>query len=294
MVVALADTKVDSDIKNDVEIIDAHHHLWHYSPQEYGWIDDGMALLRRDFLPSDLAAEMRTAGVTGSVAVQARQSVEETQWLLDLAATSPILRAVVGWAPIAEPAFPAWLEKNSDQPKLKGLRHVVQAEPDPDFMLQPAFAEGIRALARTGLVYDILIFERQLDQAIRFVDQHPNQIFVLDHIAKPRIADAVLEPWAQNIRSLARRPNVFCKLSGMVTEADWRTWSPSTLAPYFDVVLEAFTPQRLMIGTDWPVCLLATSYVDWVSLVRQTISTFSSDEQQRILGRTAKEVYRIT
>jgi len=252
-----------------------------------------MSLLRRDFLPADLEATTRTAGVTRTVAVQARQSLAETSWLLKLASESPLIAAVVGWAPIASSTFPAWLETNATQPKLAGLRHVVQSEPDPEFLLQPVFADGICALTHSGLTYDILIFERQLPQAIKFVDQHPNQIFVLDHIAKPRIADSLLEPWATNLRELARRPNVYCKLSGMVTEADWTAWSPATLTPYFDVVLNAFTPQRLMVGSDWPVCLLATPYADWFTLVTQTIAHFSIDEQQRILSKTAKEAYRI-
>jgi L-fuconolactonase len=289
-VVALADDQQFSITNN---IIDAHHHLWRYSPTEYDWIDDSMPQLRHDFLPDDLAPIAAAAGVTATVAVQARQSLDETDWLLSLAENSPLIQAVVGWAPIASPDFPAWLDQNAARPKLAGLRHIVQAEPDPEFLLQPAFAEGIRALTRSNLVYDILIYDSQLPQAIRFVDQHPNQIFVLDHIAKPRITEAVLEPWAFNITSLAQRPNVFCKLSGMVTEANWTAWTPATLQPYFDAVLNAFTPQRLMLGSDWPVCLLATTYARWFTLLRSIISSFSTDEQQRILSGTAQKVYNI-
>jgi L-fuconolactonase len=278
---------------DSMELLDAHHHLWRYNAQEFDWIDDSMARLRRDFLPRDLEAEMLAAGVSGAIAVQARQTVQETQWLLDLAADARFMRAVVGWAPIAAADFSAWLEKNSAHAKLKGLRHVVQAESDPEFMLRPAFAEGVRAITRAGLTYDILIFERQLEQAIRFVDMHPNQIFVLDHIAKPRIADGLFEPWNRHLRELALRPNIFCKLSGMVTEARWDAWTPEILAPYFDAVLEAFTPRRLMLGTDWPVCLLATTYSGWVKTVREFVSGFSRDEQQRILSGTAREAYRI-
>ena len=277
----------------DTEILDAHHHLWRYTPQEYDWIDESMQPLRRDFLPANLESIAPAAGVTGTVVVQARQSVEETDWLLSLAQDTKLIRAVVGWAPIASPQFPAWLDANSDSEKLAGLRHIVQAEPDPDFLLQPAFDRGIRSLLPTGLVYDILVFERQLEQAIRFADLHPNQIFVLDHIAKPRIAENQMEPWAKNIRALAQRPNVYCKLSGMVTEANWSSWTEATLMPYFDVVLEAFTPRRLMLGSDWPVCLVATQYADWFALLRRVIARFSVAEQQSILSGTAREAYSI-
>jgi len=277
----------------DTEILDAHHHLWRYTPQEYDWIDESMQPLRRDFLPADLESIAPAAGVTGTVVVQARQTLEETDWLLSLAQASNFIHAVVGWAPIASPQFPEWLDANSDSKKLAGLRHIVQAEPDPDFLLQPAFDRGIRSLLPTGLVYDILVFERQLEQAIRFADLHPNQIFVLDHIAKPRIAENQMEPWAKNIRALAQRPNVYCKLSGMVTEANWSSWTEATLMPYFDVVLEAFTPRRLMLGSDWPVCLVATQYADWFALLRRVIARFSVAEQQSILSGTAREAYSI-
>jgi L-fuconolactonase len=273
--------------------IDAHHHLWRYSKEEYGWIAGNMAPIARDFLPQDLQQVLSTSGIDGSIAVQARQSLEETQSLLDFAQQAGVIRGVVGWAPIASPEFPAVLDRLEPFQKLKGLRHVVQDEPDDAFLLRSDFNAGISLLKQYDLVYDILIFERQLPAAISFVDRHPAQIFVLDHIAKPRIRERALEPWRAYIRELARRENVFCKLSGMVTEADWAHWSPQDLQPYFDVVLDAFGPNRLMAGSDWPVCLLATTYQNWFSTLREFISSLSAAEQDMILGGVATHVYSL-
>jgi L-fuconolactonase len=276
------------------ERIDAHHHLWRYSKEEYGWIAENMAPIARDFLPQDLQQVLTSSGIQGSVAVQVRQSLEETEFLLNLAQEFPVIRGVVGWAPIASPEFPQVLERFHHFQKLKGLRHVVQDEPDDAFLLRQDFNAGIALLKNFGLVYDILIFERQLPAAISFVDRHPAQIFVLDHIAKPRIRDRALEPWRANIRELARRENVFCKLSGMVTEAHWTQWSLSELLPYFEVVLDAFGPKRLMAGSDWPVCLLAATYQTWFSTLREFISRLSVAEQDMILGGVATEVYSLS
>lgn len=252
-----------------------------------------MTVLRRDFLPADLERELAGVGVDGAVAVQARQTLEETDWLLSLAEDSPLLRGVVGWAPIARDDFSAELDRLKSRRKLKGLRHVVQDEPDDNFINRPDFNRGIKMLEGSSLVYDILIFERHLPAAIQFADRHPNQVFVLDHIAKPRIRERVMEPWKQNISELARRPNVYCKLSGLVTEADWSTWSEADLRPYVDVVLEAFTPARLMFGSDWPVCLLASSYRKWLEATRHLTGQLSATEKERVLGTTACEVYHL-
>ena len=203
------------------EMIDAHHHLWRYTPSEYDWIDDSMEVLRRDFLPHDLKAAMRSAGVDGAIAVQARQTLEETRWLLDLAEPSEEIRGVVGWAPIAGAEFPGVMEEFDGRAKLKGLRHIIQGEKDENYILRENFNAGIRALVGSGLVYEILIYERHLQQTIEFVDRHPEQVFVLDHIAKPLIAAGIVEPWTTRMRELAKRENVWCKISGMVTEADW-------------------------------------------------------------------------
>src|SRR5271167_3170134 len=202
-----------------IDRIDAHHHLWRYSKEEYGWIAGNMAPIARDFLPQDLQQVITSSGMQGSIAVQARQSLEETRSLLNFAQEFPIIRGVLGWAPIASPEFPQVLERFQHSQKLKGFRHVVQDEPDDAFLLRRDFNAGIALFKRYGLVYDILIFERHLPAAISFVDRHPAQIFVLDHAAKPRIRERQLEPWRSNMRELARRKNVYCKVSGLVTEA---------------------------------------------------------------------------
>lgn len=274
------------------EVIDAHHHLWQYTVAEYGWIDDSMATLRRDFLAADLIAAMKSAGVNGAVAVQARQSVEETRWLLELARDCEAIRGVVGWAPIAEAGLGAVLDEFAGEAKLKGLRHVVQAEPD-GFLDGDAFHRGIDALREYGLVYDVLIFERQLEEAIRFVDRHPQQMFVLDHVAKPKIAAGELEPWRTLMLELGKRENVSCKISGMVTEDSWSGWSMESLRPYLEVAAEAFGAERFMAGSDWPVCLVATDYARWWATLREFFAGWSESERAQIFGGSAARVYRL-
>jgi L-fuconolactonase len=273
--------------------IDSHHHFWRYNPEEYGWIDNAMSVLRRDFLPEHLQSEISSAGIDGVISVQARQSVEDTRWLLSLASESDFIKGVVGWVPLVDANIRKHLEKFSTQKKFRAVRHVLQGEADPSFMLRADFNRGIAALREFGLVYDILIFERQLPQAILFVDRHPQQTFVLDHIAKPRIKDDLLEPWRTQIRELARRPNVFCKVSGMATEADYSRWSPEQLRPYFDTVLEAFGPGRLMFGSDWPVCLVACGYARWHETVGNWTAQLSAAERDHIFGGTAIQAYKI-
>ena len=273
-------------------IIDAHHHLWRYSAVEYDWIDDNMSALRRDFLPADLLAELEQAGVNAAVSVQARQTLEETRWLLDLAQNCEAIRGIVGWAPIASPNFAASLETLAAQPKLVGLRHVVQAEPK-GFLDSADFNRGIQALRGTGLAYDLLIVEHQLEEAIRFVDRHPQQIFVLDHIAKPKIAIQELEPWRSRMRELGQRSNVCCKLSGLVTEDSWSHWSIDSLRPYIDTAVDSFGPGRTMAGSDWPVCLLATGYAQWWQLLQNYFENFSQNEKTNIFGATAIKFYNL-
>ncbi|MGC8559148.1 MAG: amidohydrolase family protein [Phycisphaerae bacterium] len=272
-------------------IIDTHQHFWKFNPDEYGWIGPDQGVLRRDFLPPDLEPIIRSSGVTGVVSVQARQKLEETHWLLELAAAHHFIKGVVGWVPLIAKELPKILEVLAPNPRLKGVRHVLHDEPDDGYMLRDDFNLGISLLERFNLVYDILIFERHLPQAIEFVDRHPRQIFVVDHIAKPRIAAGILEPWRTNIRELAARPNVYCKLSGAVTEADHRSWRDTDLQPYVDVVLECFGPQRLMFGTDWPVCLLASAYARWVKTVEMMIGSLSDDERDAVWSGTAVKVY---
>jgi L-fuconolactonase len=274
--------------------IDSHHHFWSYSAGEYPWIGDAMAGLRRDFLPEHLKTEIAAVGIEGVVSVQARQTVGETEWLLSLADGNDFIKGVVGWVPLVEPDVREAIAKFAANPKLRAVRHVVQDEPDDRFILREDFNRGVSVLKDFGLVYDILIFERQLAPSIEFVDRHPQQVFVLDHIAKPRIGDAVIEPWRTNIRELARRQNVFCKVSGMATEADWKTWSEEQLRPYFDAVLEAFGPKRLMFGTDWPVCLVGSGYARWVETVRKFAAGLSADEQEWLFGKTAVIAYSLS
>jgi len=282
-------------MRNDVTrsgTIDAHHHLWRYSAAGYGWIDESMAELRRDFLPDELQRELAAAKVDGAIVVQARQSDEETQWLLSVARETPHIYGVVGWADIAGDDFHARVEQLAQQSPLVGLRHVVQAELD-GFLDGTAFNRGIRAMRGTDLVYDILIYERQLEEAMRFVDRHPEQVFVLDHIAKPKIAAGELEPWRKRILELAQRLNVSCKVSGMVTEANPKSWTPEQLGPYLDTVVEAFGPQRLMAGSDWPVCLVGTSYGGWWELLRDYFAKFSGDERASVFAECAMRVYSL-
>jgi L-fuconolactonase len=273
--------------------IDAHHHFWRYHPDEFGWINDELAAIRRDFLPEHLCAEIGAAGVAGVISVQARQTVAETAWLLELAAQHDFIRGVVGWVPLAGPTVRADLERFAAAPKFRAVRHVLQGESDERFMLRADFNAGIQALREFGLAYDLLILDRQLPPTIEFVDRHPEQVFVLDHIAKPKIGLNQLSPWREEITRLAERPNVYCKLSGLVTEADFTAWTEEQLSPYLDTVLEAFGPRRLMFGSDWPVCLVACGYARWAALVREFIGDLSPAEQARILGGTAAEAYAL-
>lgn len=274
-------------------LIDAHHHLWKYNQRDYAWMHDGIASLRRDYLGEDLESVAIPSGVTGTIVVQARQTSEESEWLLDLASQHSIISGVVGWVPLSTADVRSSLERLSPHPKWKGVRHVVQDEPDDSFILGEDFNRGVALLKDFHLVYDILIFERHLPQAIEFVDRHPQQVFVLDHIAKPRIAENRISPWAERIRELARRENVYCKVSGMVTEADWQSWSVSSLRPYFDVVLAAFSPRRLMFGSDWPVATVVADYSAWVQAFQSLIAELSPTEQERIQSGSAVEAYRL-
>ena len=224
--------------------------------------------------------------------IQARQTLEETQWLLQLAGKHNAILGVVGWAPIASPDFEASLDTLAAYPKLAGLRHVVQAEPE-GFLDGEDFNRGIRNMHETRLVYDLLIVEHQLGEAIRFVDRHPQQAFVLDHIAKPKIAAGEIESWRSRIQELSKRSNVYCKISGMVTEDSWSRWSIESLRPYLDTVVNAFGANRLMAGSDWPVCLVAVEYAQWWQLLRNFFANFSNDERANIFGATANRIYNL-
>ena len=270
--------------------IDAHHHLWRYTPEEYQWIDASMSALRRDFLLNQLRVVLDTAGVDATIVVQARQTVEETQWLLSLASEDSPIGGVVGWLPVAAPDFALQYQHLLATPSLRGLRHVVQDEP-AGFLDGEAFNRGIRKLAGLDLVYDLLIRPHQMEECIRFVDRHPEQPFVLDHLGKPEIRMERMEPWQASFREMARRPHVACKLSGLITEADPHAWTTGQLLPYLDVALQAFGPDRLMIGSDWPVLTLGYTYEQWWRMVEDWTSALSEAEQGQILGETAARVY---
>jgi L-fuconolactonase len=249
-----------------------------------------MASLKRDFLPVDLRPLLAAEGFDGSIAVQAQTNFEETKWLLSLADEHDFIRGVVGWVDLLSPDVERELERLAAHPKLVGIRHVVQAEPD-GFMERAAFRKGIAALAGFGLAYDVLIYERQLAEAVELVQAFPSQRFVVDHIAKPDIRDRSFDAWAAGMRAMASCENAWCKLSGMVTEAEWRGWSAADFAPYLEVVLEAFGAERCMVGSDWPVCTLAGPYGEVVGIVREFVRGLSEPEREAAFGGTAAEFY---
>ena len=271
--------------------IDSHHHFWKYDPVTYSWMNEKMGVLKKDYQPEDLKAEINSSNIDGVISVQADQSMRETDDLLKHANEHSFIQGVVGWFPLAEPELEGLLERYASNPWLKGVRHVVQDEPDDRFILGDAFNAGIRRLKPHNLVYDILIYERQLGASIEFVDRHPGQVFVLDHVAKPRIGDQVIEPWKTQMFDMAKRENVYCKLSGMATEADWQSWTKEDLWPYIEIALEAFGPARMMLGSDWPVARLAVEYGDWINLCRESISSLSETERALVEGEVAIRSY---
>ncbi len=274
--------------------IDAHQHFWLYNSTEYDWIDDSMSALRRDFLPADLKPELDRNDFQGSVAVQARQSLEETRWLLELSERSPSILGVIGWADLRSPDIRSQLKALARNPKLVGIRHIVQSEPDDRFLLRPEFLRGIAALEEFDLAYDILIYTKHLPVAAEFVERFPRQRFVLDHLAKPPIKSGRISSWASGIRRLAEFPNVFCKMSGLVTEADWQHWQPEQIVPFLDVAFESFGPDRLMIGSDWPVCLVAASYERATEVVNTYLLKKAPECRESVLGDNAQRFWRLT
>jgi len=270
--------------------LDAHQHFWKFNAADYEWIQPDWPI-RRDFLPPDLEPLLAQAGLEGSIAVQARQSIEETRWLLDLASRHPFIRGVVGWFDLRSEQLEEELEQFMGHPKLLGVRHVLQDEVDERFMLRPDFMRGIGKLAQFDLTYDLLIFPRQLPAAIELAARFPAQRFVLDHIAKPRIEDGAISPWREQLIGLSKCPNVMCKISGMVTEANWGSWKNIDFQPYLDVVFEAFGPSRLMFGSDWPVCLLAGTYAQVLNLVQERLASLPEPSREDILGRNAERFY---
>ena len=273
--------------------IDAHQHFWRYNPREYGWIDDSMASLRKDFLPSDLEPELQSNGFEGCVAVQVRQTLEETRWLLELADAASFIVGVVGWVDLKSSRLRSDLQQITVNSKLVGVRHIVQSEPDDRFLLRRDFLDGVAMLEEFGLAYDILIYPRHLPVALELVRKLPKQRFVLDHLAKPAIKERELRGWAAGIRDLASLPNVMCKLSGLVTEADWSGWTSDQIRPYLDVAFEHFGPERLMIGSDWPVCTLAASYSRVIEVVVDYLKSFPTETREAVMGGNARRFWRL-
>jgi len=273
--------------------IDSHQHFWHYNPNEHIWMNDQMEILKRDYEPKDLKPLLEETGFGATIAVQARQMVEETQWLLDLSDQHDLIKGVVGWVDLRSEEVDEQLERFSKHHKLKGVRHVVQEEPDDNFLLGENFLRGVSKLKDHDLTYDLLVFPRQLPATIQIVDKFPEQPFVLDHIAKPDIKNKVIPGWEEDIRRLAKSPNVMCKLSGMVTEADWQNWNPNEFHVYMDIVMESFGPKRVMIGSDWPVCTLCGNYGKVMQVVTDYICQFSQEVQADILGGNCAHFYKM-
>lgn len=272
--------------------LDAHQHFWNYTEKEYPWIPKNTPL-HRDWLPTNLAPLLQTAGLDGSIAVQARESVEESRWLLNLSNHNPIIKGVVGWVDLQADKVEDDLGELSVHPKFVGVRHVVQGEPDDRFMLRPAFLRGLGKLKQFKLKYDLLVVPKQLPAAIEVVQKLPEQPFVLDHIAKPFIKDGKISPWKEQIQELAKSKNVSCKVSGMVTEAKAGAWKSEDFRPYLDIVFEAFGVDRLMFGSDWPVCLLSGSYPQVHGLVRDYVEKLPAATRAKIFGENCAKFYGV-
>ena len=272
--------------------IDAHHHCWKYQPDKHAWIDDSMKVIQRDFGPEDLQVSLDNNDVVGTVLVQVDQEPEDNHYMLTIAQTSPFVKGIVGWIDVLAPDLGERLDMWSTEPLMKGFRHIAQAEAD-DFLARPEIIKGIGQLGKFGFSYDILIKPPQMEAALQLVRALPDQAFVIDHMAKPYIAAGEIDVWANNIRALAAFPNVYCKISGMVTEADWRHWTNMQLFPYMEVVLEAFGTYRLMFGSDWPVCLVAASYDAVVNTTRQFLKNLSVREREAIWYKNAERFYKL-
>jgi L-fucono-1,5-lactonase len=277
-------------------IVDAHQHFWDPARADYPWLTDELVTIRRAFTPADLAPLLATSGVDSTVLVQTRSSLSETREFLAMAASTPFIGGVVGWVDLTDPGVAdvlTGLREGIGGDRLVGIRHQVHDEPDPAWLLREDVSRGLRAVADAGLAYDLLVRPRELPAAWRTAQAAPDMRFVIDHLAKPPIRDGVTEPWADLIRPFGGLENVWCKVSGMVTEADWRSWQPTDLVPYVDHVLEVFGPRRLLFGSDWPVCLLAASYERVLEATRATLRGVTAMDAAAVFGETAAEVYRL-
>ena len=273
--------------------IDSHQHFWDYNPKDYPWITDKLAHIRRSFLPPDLEPELKAAGLDACIAVQARQSLEENRFLLRLADQYPFIKGVVGWVDLRANNVEQQLQQFAPHPKFVGVRHVAQDEPDDRFLVGKDFLRGISKLKQFDLAYDILIFPKQLPAAIELANKFPDQRFVLDHLAKPNIREKATEPWKTHVRELSKATNVLCKVSGMVTEARWDAWKKQDFFPYLDIVAEAFGMERLMFGSDWPVCLLAGSHASVHGIVADWLRASGKDRREHVLGDTCAAFYKV-
>jgi L-fuconolactonase len=273
--------------------IDAHQHFWQYNPVRDSWIDNSMSVLMRDFLSSELKEEMDNNGIDGCVTVQADQSEEETNFLLQLAQSNSFIKGVVGWLDLRAKNLEERLAYFATNEKLKGLRHIVQAEPDSFFMMKEDFQRGISLLSKYGLTYDILILPKHLGTALELVKQFPDQPFVIDHLAKPQIKEQVFSPWQEQIQELAKAPNVYCKVSGLVTEANWHNWKMEDIRPYLDIAFNAFGIDRVMFGSDWPVCKLAGNYTTTCVLMEEYLKDFSEVDKAKFWGENAAKFYNL-
>ena len=274
-------------------IIDAHQHFWNYEPVKHNWIEDNMSAIRKDFTPSDLKKVLIENGVDGCVAVQADQSLKETNFLLDLASKNDFVKGVVGWIDLRADNIKGVLQEYCQHEKLKGFRHIVQNEADHNFLLRPNFLRGISNLKEYKYVYDILIFPYQLGATLEFVKKFPNQKFIIDHIAKPYIKDGFYEGWATLMTAIAKHDNVYCKMSGMITEANFSSWTPEQIHPYMDLVMNVFGSERVLFGSNWPVCLVAGNYTKVKELITDFIAKLSANEQADIMGINAQKFYNL-
>jgi L-fuconolactonase len=276
-----------------MEKIDAHQHFWKFDPARDSWIGPDMAPIARDFLPADLEPVLRSNGIDGSILVQSVQDEEENKFYLEAAGNHPFIRGIVAWTDLRSTAVEDRLAYYRMFPKIKGFRHVLQGEADRAMMLRPEFKNGISRLKDFGFCYDVLIFPDQLDFSAELARVFPDQVFVIDHLAKPNIREGKMEDWKKSMEMFRHLENVACKVSGMVTEADWNSWNLASLKPYLDVVVDIFGPQRLLFGSDWPVCLLACSYHQWVESIQSYFAPFSKGEQEAFWGGNARRIYQI-
>jgi L-fuconolactonase len=273
--------------------IDAHQHFWYYDSSKHVWMNESMGVLKTDYLPTDLAPLLQNCGLNGCVAVQANQAEEENTFLLNLGEKHALIKGIVGWVDLQSEQVESRLDYYTQFKLMKGFRHVLHDESDVDFMLRPAFLKGIGLLKKYGYTYDILIFPKHLPNTLKLVKAFPNQPFVIDHIAKPLIKKGNIKAWHKALKAVATHKNVSCKISGMVTEADWKNWNPTDFTPYLDAVVELFGIDRLMYGSDWPVCTLAAPYEAQFGLVKDYFSTFSKTEQAMFFGENAVRFYNL-